>query len=80
MRNFDIDPLDLSDYANGNLYDGEKVYRITFGGGIDEAYAIREEDESMEDFTGEVEWEVRRRKGSRMHVRNVEDVTGTFED
>lgn len=79
MRNFAIDPLDLSDYNNGNLYDGEKVYRVTFGS-IDEAYAIREEDEDMEDFMAEVEWEVRRRKGSRTHVRNVEDVTGTFED
>lgn len=79
MRNFNIDPLDLSDYNNGNLYEGEKVYRVTFGS-IDEAYAVREEGEDMEDFMAEVEWEVRRHKGSRVHVRNVEDVTGTFED
>lgn len=78
MRNFDINPLDYSDYATNRLYDGERVYHFSLNDGS-EAYAIREEDEGMEDFTGEVEWDVRRRKGSRAHVRNVDDVTGTFD-
>lgn len=76
MRNFNANPTDLSDYTNSSLYDGEKVYHIAFGN-ISEAYAIREEGESMEDFMAEVDSSIRRKYGKNFDF-TTEDVTGTF--
>ena len=80
MRNFDINPLSYDDYMSDRLYEGEKVYRVTFGGGIDEAYAIREDGEEYDEFECEVEWKVRRHKGNKAYIHSIADVTGTFDD
>lgn len=76
MRNFQVNPLDYSDYATNCLYDGERVYRVTFGN-ISEAYAIREEGESIEDFVSEVHFQLRKKYGKGFDIE-AEDVTDDF--
>ena len=77
MRNFDVNPTVLDGYRD--LYEGERVYRVSYGT-INEAYAIREGGEEMEDFEYEVRSALRRKHGRHIlgSIREFEDVTELY--
>lgn len=79
MRNLNVNPTTYDEYVTANLDEDEAVYRITFGDGVDEAFAILENDESFEDFEDEVRAAIRRKHGRRTIIRSFEDVTGVLD-
>ena len=79
MRNFDTNPSNYDSYTNDRLYDGERVYCLTFCA-IGQAYAIREDGEDYDDFVDEVEWHLHRKYGRNTNVSLIDDITGTFDE
>ena len=80
MRALSINPTDYESYRSDRLLDRERVYHLHFGT-IGDAYAIREEGETLEEFCDEAEYQLwQRTQRISLMGEEWEDVTGIFDE